>query len=561
MNLVDAISAHGWAMAPRTLSDLLAVAERHDAGEKINPTTLAEIVAQRNQMFLDRMNVFVGMGARLPEKLGTRNSERGAEGIQVSDFGFSSELRAPSSALEESPLAPSVVVDMAAQGKTPAYFMVENIAVVPVQGVLAKHSSMVNGMSQPTGMAYGQIARAVSLAENDPKADAILLDINSPGGMVAGVQDAYAEIMKAAKTKPVIAYAHDMAASAAYWLGAAADRIILSPTAVAGSIGVYTIHEDVSGQLADKKVKRTLIASGPYKGAGAGGLPLNADQLSAAQAEIGAMAGQFFAFVGKQRGLSDAQLATVTDGRVWIGPDAVANGLADKVVTPREAIAYAQAFASQRKRGPVSRGSAAQGKSKMEWNELTDAQISDMPKSTLDRISAVHKLAPADAKAKAKPATISELRTAFKGDADFAMDCAEKGLTLSESKAAYADVLSKRLAEADKKNQTLAQQNAELASKVGASGGAAGGVAGGGGSGDGGAETLKLAPNGIDASKLGIASGGAAPTGMAAVAARVKEIRAANKCDDGKALATLATGSAEDKALHKEWRKAGCPKL
>lgn len=520
MNLVDAILATGWAMTPRVLEDLVSLAERHAAGVKVDQKDLAAIVEQRNQMFRDRMNVYIGLGARMP--------------VAKTD---------PKSALEESPLAPPVVVDAVSQGKAPSYFLVDNVAVVPVQGVLAKHSSMVNGESQPVGMAYSFIARAVHNAAADPKADVILLDINSPGGMVAGVQDAYSEIEKVAQFKPVIAYAHDTAASAAYWLAAAADKIILSPTAVAGSIGVYTMHDDASGQLADRKIKRTLITSGPYKGAGAGNLPLNPDQLTAAQAEVGAMAQQFFLYVGKRRGLADAKLSAVTDGRVWIGPEAVQMGLADAVVTPREAIAYAQAFKGQRKRTAASPVKSAKG-NQMEWNELTDAQIKDMPKSALDRIAGAHNLAAV--KAEDKPATITELKSAFKDDATFALDCAEKNLTLAAAKGAYADVLATRLADATKKNETLEAKNTELAGKLGekkpetAHGGPRQGSAG------------------VDPVEQG--NGGGA-VGMDAVTERVKAIMENQKCSRATALHKLATGSAGDKALHKAWTDAKRPTL
>lgn len=518
MHLIDAIMAAGWAMQPRVLSELLVLAERHERGEKVEPATVSQIVSQRNALMADRMAAFEG--AIVPPA-------------------------ALTASIEESPIAPNAVSDLAAQGKTPAYFLVEDVAVVPIQGVLAKHSTMVNGMSQPVGMAYSRIGRAVSMAAEDPRVRSILLDINSPGGMVSGVQDAYSEIERAGKTKPVIAYAHDTAASAAYWLAAAAGQILLSPAAVAGSIGVYTIHEDISGALADRKIKRTLIASGPHKGAGAGGTPLNSDQLAGLQSEVGAMAAQFFSYVGKRRGLSDARLGAVTDGRVFIGPDAVSMGLADKVVTPREAIAFAQ----QRAQKPA-------GKVSMNWEEINDSQIASMPKSTIERVSKAHKLvpegsAPTTPTAPAKPATIGELKAAFPGDPSYALDAAEKSMSLLEARANYTGVLAARLKEAQDSNAALAAQVEQLKASTPASTPATNPATNPAAS-----TQPKLAPAGI----APLAQNGA-ENGMAAVATRVREIMDKNNCDRATALHKLATGNAADKALHAAWRAAKSPRL
>lgn len=522
MHLIDAIMAAGWAMQPRVLSELLVLAERHERGEKVEPATVSQIVSQRNALMADRMAAFEG--AIVPPA-------------------------ALTASIEESPIAPNAVSDLAAQGKTPAYFLVEDVAVVPIQGVLAKHSTMVNGMSQPVGMAYSRIGRAVSMAAEDHRVRSILLDINSPGGMVSGVQDAYSEIERAGKTKPVVAYAHDTAASAAYWLAAAAGQILLSPAAVAGSIGVYTIHEDISGALADRKIKRTLIASGPHKGAGAGGTPLNSDQLAGLQSEVGAMAAQFFSYVGKRRGLSDARLGAVTDGRVFIGPDAVSMGLADKVVTPREAIAFAQ----QRAQKPA-------GKVSMNWEEINDSQIASMPKSTIERVSKAHKLVPEGSASTppAKPATIGELKAAFPGDPSYALDAAEKSMSLLEARANYTGVLAARLKEAQDSSAALAAQVEQLKAPTSASTATTptANSATNPATNPASSTQPKLAPAGI----APLAQNGA-ENGMAAVATRVREIMDKNNCDRATALHKLATGNAADKALHAAWRAAKSPRL
>ncbi|MBS0187107.1 MAG: S49 family peptidase [Planctomycetes bacterium] len=534
MNLLDAILANGWAMSPSVLTQLVRIVERHEAGEKLPAADVNAIVAGRDQLFADRMSAF----GLLPP---------------------SADKGSVFAAIEEGPMAPSVVVDSVAQGKAPLYFMVGDVAVVPVQGVLAKHSSMVNGMSQPVGMAYSQVARAVALAENDPKAKSILLDIHSPGGTVAGVQDAYAEIEKAAKAKPVLAYAHDMAASGAYWLAAAADKIVLSPSAEVGSIGVYQVHDDTSKQLADRKINRTVISSGPHKGAGAGGLPLNADQLAGWQAEVNSMARAFASYVGARRGLAGDKLNNVTDGRVFVGQDAVDLGLADGVATPRQAIEMARQMSTTSRTStptptptPTNRTSPSISKEAhmFDWTKLSETDIKDMPKDVAKKIGAAHGMVETPTStptpAPAPAATFEQLDAAFPEDSDQVRASLKAKHTLEQAKAdndaKKIASLTTQLAAANASVKTLQSRVSELESKtvVTAHGGPRLGSAG--------TPPLSTPTPGAD-------------DAMAAVQSRVTAIKAEKNIDANRAIALMATGSDNDRTLHKAWRTAGCPAI
>lgn len=217
--------------------------------------------------------------------------------------------------------------------ETRGYFMDGAVAVVPLSGVICKYADMINGVSQPMGMTSAQAASAISRAASDPAARAgLLLEIDSPGGTVFGVSDVLGAIDDAsAMGRPVVGFAHDQAASAAYWIASRCDEVFLTETAEVGSIGVYCVVEDTSAMLESAGIRRYLIASGAHKGAGADGVSVTADHLDALGATVAAHFGTFIRDVRSSRDLDDDRAAQVSTGRVYVGADAVRVGLADGV--------------------------------------------------------------------------------------------------------------------------------------------------------------------------------------------------------------------------------------
>lgn len=135
------------------------------------------------------------------------------------------------------------------------------IAVIPVYGAIVQRASQIDICDG--GTSTQQISAALADAMADDTVAQVLLDIDSPGGSVYGVQELAAEITGA--KKPVIAVANSLAASAAYWLGCAASEFYMTPGGEVGSIGVWQAHQDWSKALADAGVNTTLISAGKYK--------------------------------------------------------------------------------------------------------------------------------------------------------------------------------------------------------------------------------------------------------------------------------------------------------
>ena len=209
----------------------------------------------------------------------------------------------------------------------------EGIAVVPVTGVISPRVHDVQGLSTGGGMSAEGFAAAMRQLAADPSIKGIVLDVDSPGGNVAGVPEAVSAIRDAkAAGKPVSAVANHWAASAAYWLASAADELVVTQSGEVGSIGVYVYHEDISKRLDMLGVTPTLIKAGPNKAEGHPAFALGEDAAANIQARVDDYYSMFVKDVAKGRGVP---VSTVRDsfggGRMVGAQEAVRLGMADRV--------------------------------------------------------------------------------------------------------------------------------------------------------------------------------------------------------------------------------------
>lgn len=173
---------------------------------------------------------------------------------------------------------------------------------------------------------------ALAALVEDEEVGAILLDIDSPGGVVDLVPETAAQVREARESKPVYAVANAMAASAAYWIASQADELIVTPSGMVGSIGVYIAHDDLSGALEQAGVVRTLVSSGRYKTEGNPWEPLSDEARATLQEMSDDIYGMFVRDVAAGRRTSEAAVrAGYGEGRVVTAQRAVAAGLADRV--------------------------------------------------------------------------------------------------------------------------------------------------------------------------------------------------------------------------------------
>lgn len=208
------------------------------------------------------------------------------------------------------------------------------IAVISVFGIIAQHARQVDDISGPGGTSTERVLSSFRSALNDTNVKAIVLNIDSPGGNVNGVQVLADEIFNARGQKPVVAQVNSLAASAAYWIACSCDEIVVTPGGQVGSIGVYALHRDVSKAAEMEGFKFTFISAGKFKVEGNQFEPLNDEASKAIQDQIDAYYTDFTTAVARGRGV---ELADVVggfgQGRTEKDKKAVKAGMADRVAT------------------------------------------------------------------------------------------------------------------------------------------------------------------------------------------------------------------------------------
>ncbi|WP_306600752.1 S49 family peptidase [Geothrix sp. 21YS21S-2] len=219
------------------------------------------------------------------------------------------------------------------------YCIEQGVAILPIEGVIAKRMTLLSQISGGASSSY--VGQQFSLALQDPNVKAIILAIDSPGGAVDGTQELASLIAGARGTKPVVAFTDGMMASAAYWIGSAADQLFISgDTTLVGSIGVITSHTDQSGAQAMKGMKTTPVTAGKYKAIAHEYAPLSEDGLAMLQGRVDALYTAFVNDVARNRCCDpETVLSDMADGRVFVGKQAIEAGLVDGVSTLDELIA------------------------------------------------------------------------------------------------------------------------------------------------------------------------------------------------------------------------------
>ena len=201
------------------------------------------------------------------------------------------------------------------------------VAVVTVEGPISQYGDCwCDGYDTIVARCEAALASSAS---------AVVLRVNSPGGILYGAIDAaYALRIRAdAARKPFICYVDGEAGSAAYALACAADAIYLATNAVVGSIGVVEARCDMSGRDAQSGIRVTLIASGARKLYGHPEVPLSDTELADTQLLVNTLAQPFFQLVAARRGLTVEAVAGYQAG-IFTGPAAVGVRLADQSGMP-----------------------------------------------------------------------------------------------------------------------------------------------------------------------------------------------------------------------------------
>ncbi|CAI2537711.1 Probable protease sohB [Serratia ficaria] len=216
------------------------------------------------------------------------------------------------------------------------YDIQDRIAIVPISGTLVSKSGSLRPFSGMTG--YNGIVARVASAINDPDVDGILLDMDTPGGMVAGVFDAADMIARLRTQKPIWSLANDMTCSAGQLLASACSRRLVTQTAKTGSIGVLMAHSNYAGNLEQAGVDITLIFSGAHKVDGNPWGALPKDVRETLQGKMDAIRQAFAEKVSSYTNMP-VQAVLDTEAAVYTGQEAIDVGLSDEMVINADALA------------------------------------------------------------------------------------------------------------------------------------------------------------------------------------------------------------------------------
>lgn len=213
-----------------------------------------------------------------------------------------------------------------------------SVAVIPVYGCIAPRMNLFTEMSG--GTTFEKLGQQLNEAMRTPSIKTIVLDVDSPGGSVAGNAEFATQLLKARTEKPVIAVAQYMMGSAAYHLAACATAVHAAPSALVGSIGTYLMHDDITAALEALGVKRTVISAGTGKMLGNPSVPLD----DASTARLTAMVDDAYrTFVdnvvrGRGAGMTAAKVRHDWQAHLYSAADALALGMIDKVATLEETL-------------------------------------------------------------------------------------------------------------------------------------------------------------------------------------------------------------------------------
>jgi signal peptide peptidase SppA len=211
------------------------------------------------------------------------------------------------------------------------------VAQIPIHGIIAPRMNLLSDVSG--GTSYQALTGALHQAVLDPTVKSIVLDVDSPGGSCAGAPEFATALLKARQQKPITAVAAFQMNSAAYWLASCCTEIVASPSASVGSIGVFTIHEDLSKMIDALGVKATVFSAGKYKLDGHPLQPLDDGARARLQKSVDRMYGMFVRDVAKGRGVSEAAVRGGFGEGASVGADeALSLGMVNRIATLDETL-------------------------------------------------------------------------------------------------------------------------------------------------------------------------------------------------------------------------------
>lgn len=216
------------------------------------------------------------------------------------------------------------------------------VAVIRIDGEIYGGADTGGLWSQSQGAASERVMRELREARRDPKAKAVLLRINSPGGSAAAAQEMTEELDKLRSSgKPVVVSMGDLCASAGYWIASRGDYLFASPATMTGSIGVYLDYNNIEELMDKLGIRNEKIKSGAHKDILSMSRPMTAEERALLQTMVDDIYGQFVQVVSDGRHMEADAVRALADGRIYTGRQALDAGLIDAIGNYYDALDYA----------------------------------------------------------------------------------------------------------------------------------------------------------------------------------------------------------------------------
>ena len=220
------------------------------------------------------------------------------------------------------------------------YVVEDGIAIIPIYGILSKRFNIISALSG--GTSYELLEKDIRAALSDNDVKGLFLDVDSPGGAIDGMVDVTDIIYKTrGGAKPIMAFANGLMASAAYYIGSAADYVVAANTTTqVGSIGVVMApHLDYSKKYEKDNIKVTTFYSGKYKMTPNRYTPLTKDDKNYISEKLNYLYSLFVDSIAKHRGTTpDVVNSDMAEGKIFIGSQSVDAGLTDEVLNRQGAL-------------------------------------------------------------------------------------------------------------------------------------------------------------------------------------------------------------------------------
>ncbi|MFH1456187.1 MAG: signal peptide peptidase SppA [archaeon] len=210
-----------------------------------------------------------------------------------------------------------------------------NIAVIPIEGMIT-YNGIESYLNLKSTVSASDVIEKIEAANEDSSIVGIVLEISSPGGTVVASKD----IANAVKDcdKPVVAFIRESGASGAYWIASASDYIIADPLSITGSLAVVGSYLDFEGLFDDYGINYNRLVTGEYKDTGSPFKSLSSLEEDLLMERMDLIHDYFVSAVAENRGMEEAEVASLANGAFYLGIQAVDLGLVDATGTKDDAV-------------------------------------------------------------------------------------------------------------------------------------------------------------------------------------------------------------------------------